>query len=520
MPFNILNDPSAGSNAATFASQARPDTGDFHTLVNAINGIGVVGGCEVTSASSTTVTVGAGVVSILDTASGLVAALPVAATTLTVAASSGQDRVDLVVLSCSDRTVAASIVEGVPAAIPSWPTFSPFDVVLAAIAVPAGASTLSANNITSKASPAANQGDRLAAPWGEAANISLYGHSYHVVPGYASTAGAEWPTRIKTRGYSRITSYATDGARMFDTAFDMLADTTITGAAANATWPGTSRRGVVLIGCEFNDANNHATWTTLSSQAVIDWRRCLEVCIAFASTATRVEETSATFAGTWTTNNVGSGGSNQQSTVQGSTATWNLTIPTGVTQVYVLSYAVNNSFTGAFTLTLDGTQVYDYSTDPDYGQAPDFSEGGRSTNPNYYPFVVPVTVTSGNHTLVMTKSVNDTNPIFADAVLIPDTIPSRVVVALDPAPTSAGAGGATNLANFNTNKTALDSAANTAVAKFPNAVVLGNWVIDPTYGYAAASNVHPNDYGMRQMADLFQMYLASLGNSLFLYETF
>src|ERR1044072_5055184 len=92
--YTILNDPAAGTNAATHEAQARPDKGDTDIWAGAWSGTGVVSGCAVTQRA-------AGANMSVDVASGSISLAGVAAavsgTNLAIgAAHATYDRIDLV----------------------------------------------------------------------------------------------------------------------------------------------------------------------------------------------------------------------------------------------------------------------------------------------------------------------------------------------------------------------------------------------------------------------------------------
>lgn len=144
MAFQILNDPSAGNNAATYIEQARPDAGDISAIVSGVTGTGVLSGCAVSDTGATptmAVSVGAGEVSVGD------GQFSVPAVNLTIAAADATNpRVDLVVASPS----GASVVQGTPAATPAWPAVPAGSVVLAHVTVPPNATSVAAANLVDK----------------------------------------------------------------------------------------------------------------------------------------------------------------------------------------------------------------------------------------------------------------------------------------------------------------------------------------------------------------------------------
>lgn len=128
----------------TYPDQAAPDQRDFDILTAGVAGVGVLSGCAVSaSGSSLVLMVTSGTVQL-----GL-SVVGVAGNTATIgAAHATNPRYDLVV---TDSTGVASIIAGTAAASPVFPSFSTSSqVVLAAVYVPATATTLAAANLVDK----------------------------------------------------------------------------------------------------------------------------------------------------------------------------------------------------------------------------------------------------------------------------------------------------------------------------------------------------------------------------------
>lgn len=153
MPFQIPNATNATVRAATYAGQGMLDTGDVDILVAADFGTFALSGCAVTPHNSgvdTNVNVAAGQVSV----QGSQVAVS-AVTNLAVAAGGSQDRVDLVVV---DSNGAVSVIAGTAAGTADFALITSDSngnltrVVLAAVWVPANATSITASNIIDKRS--------------------------------------------------------------------------------------------------------------------------------------------------------------------------------------------------------------------------------------------------------------------------------------------------------------------------------------------------------------------------------
>lgn len=137
--FTILN-----ANDATYGPQAEVDTVDFEALARGIEGNGIVSGCEVTVQSGTTVSVAAGTVRF-----GAATASVGAGNIGPLTADATFPRFVLIVVTSSGGL--GSIV-GTPDASPTFPSMAGFTdrVPVAAVYVPASASSLTADNIVDK----------------------------------------------------------------------------------------------------------------------------------------------------------------------------------------------------------------------------------------------------------------------------------------------------------------------------------------------------------------------------------
>jgi hypothetical protein len=125
-------------------AQGDPDKGDIDILVAGLARTGVVSGCAVTAQGvpDMTLAVAAGTV-IFGTAFASVTAGNVTVS----AADATNPRFDLVVV---DTTGAKSVVAGIAAASPAFPTIPANRVVLAAVYVPAADTAIAANQIVDK----------------------------------------------------------------------------------------------------------------------------------------------------------------------------------------------------------------------------------------------------------------------------------------------------------------------------------------------------------------------------------
>ena len=136
MPFGIPN-----LADAAFAPQSGLDSRDVDALVAGFAQTGVVSGCAVTFVSGMQVTVVAGSVKINN------ATVAVTTGNLTAINDATNPRFALITVNTSGTR---AITHGTAAAEPAFPTIPADSVLLAAVYIPAGATTLEANRITDK----------------------------------------------------------------------------------------------------------------------------------------------------------------------------------------------------------------------------------------------------------------------------------------------------------------------------------------------------------------------------------
>lgn len=143
MTFTIPNLPSSASFEQQV--QSAPDQYDFQAIVNADAGTGLVSGCAVTQngGGAMSVSVALGVVAVAG------AEVSVAAGTATITAANGSNpRLDLVVVSSAG---VISVTAGTAAASPVFPALTASQVLLAAVYVGTGVTSILTADIQGKA---------------------------------------------------------------------------------------------------------------------------------------------------------------------------------------------------------------------------------------------------------------------------------------------------------------------------------------------------------------------------------
>lgn len=359
--------------------------------------------------------------------------------------------------------------------------------------------------------------DRSAMP------VFVYGNSYAANPGIQCTAGLEYfhqAAGLLTAG--TVTSYGLSSTRIFDTASALISASSgllsgLSGQQAGAQWPGTSaRRGLIVLDDEFNDVGHYPDMTiglvhpvaitganTQYKDAVTD---CYRTALALLSCESRIEQESATFAGTWASEAfpaAASGGDFAYTTTPGASVAWSITPPQSgpmAGRVYVLGYKLTAAgFTMAtVNVQLDGGAAV--------GHTPTGVEeykGANGQQVNNLPWVIPVQLpVDGNaHTVMLTHAGTAGEFMYADAVLICSTAPNPVAVmqASTPPRVISGVWAAGDVAIWEQNLALLDPAIQAVVAEFPNALWVPSTVSQN--GISSIDGIHPNDRGMAQRAN-------------------
>lgn len=360
-------------------------------------------------------------------------------------------------------------------------------------------------------------------------NLWAYGHNALLVPPASATTGADVLTVTKNRlGLRTATTYAIASTRMIDVFYDLLGG--YGSAVSGATWPGgsgvfTGRPGIVLIDAEKSDFYNPTnsggtTWgnlTTGANSQVVNYQNALTAAIALIQSASRIESSTGTQTGTWTTNSGNfSGGSMLSTTTQGNTLTFTgVTVPSsGV--LWLLGY-VNTTATGDTQISVNSSVITTATTSGLAGASAIYSQRASSINnpSTYQPQITQIAGLTPNSTVTvtLTKSDSSTNPINVDSILVPAAAPPLVIVVKDnlgnntnPVPTAPVTGWATQLTVATVNKPLLDAAIANVTSLFNTntqsvvTVDLGTGLSSTDLSYVTGNA--PNDRGMRKFSDL------------------
>lgn len=345
--------------------------------------------------------------------------------------------------------------------------------------------------------------------------LYIYGHSYATIPGLACTAGLEWPTQLRARtGAPSVTSYAISGGRIADMATNVISqfgNTGIAGPVSGALWPGTSSRpGVVFLDMMFNDVGHYSTFggapvaiTSTDTRYVDGLAAMYRTFLAVVSSESRVEQSAATFTGTWASTAVGggySGDSVAYTTTLGAAASYSVTPAQEgplAGRVYLLVYTLDaGSFTMApITISVDGA--------PAIQHAPAAWEPyvyWASGNVQVIPYVIPVDlpIDGAAHTILQTHNGVTGTYMYSDAVIVPSDNPNPVAV-FDDSWVKTGTWTAPQVAIWRANVDKVFPVLRDVVDEFPNTVWVNSNIT--ANGLATADGIHPNDRGMQQRVE-------------------
>jgi len=328
--------------------------------------------------------------------------------------------------------------------------------------------------------------------------LTVYGHSYTIVPGaYVSTNG-EWSTRLTNMLGVVRKSHGASGARMIEIAA-MAIGNAVPGAIGNRSYTA-GQPGIIAVEGVMNDA--------LSGPATAAGRKGFENALrAFLATTTaaqRIESTAAATTGTWSTftNGICSGGTSRYTAVNGNTLTFeNVNAPGGKAYILTFCNQQDASKTGSITVAVDGVdQGITYTGEGQMEQFASLVSG--SGWPAYAHAVIPVNVpATGTHSIKVTKT-GAAYSVYVDALLVPGAVPPPVLVFKDPP-----VGELTTQARqdaWAANSPLLHGIVDSVAAEFPTATVVDlgrGWVPATMASTEDAAKFHPNDIGMQHIAD-------------------
>ena len=345
----------------------------------------------------------------------------------------------------------------------------------------------------------------------------VYGNSYAVVPGFACTAGQEYPTRSAVAlGGGAVTSYGVSSTRVCDVVAGLSKGVANIGSYAQilaALWPGTSTRtGVVILDSIVNDVGHYPAMNVspavpaaipANSKYVDGITGCYRAALALMSSESRVEQTTATFTGTWLGTAAGytpsSGGTMAYATAVGATATYTVT-PAQVGPLAGVVHALGfklDSASGVMArigISIDGGAIIYYTpTAWELYVGP----GGANVASIVDAFAILLPIDGASHTVALSHAGSAGQFLYTDCIVVPSTAPNPVMVmGAKTVKVATGVLDATGVAVWKRNLVRLEPLIQNVVWEFPNAVWVSSTMTDN--GLRSNDGIHPNDRGMQQ----------------------
>lgn len=346
--------------------------------------------------------------------------------------------------------------------------------------------------------------------------IYAYGHSYTLLNQAWHTSGQNYLQLLASElNGGTVTSYGIGGSRTYSAASGMLSNSSrgsLPTPISGSLWPGTSgRSGLVVIDTIFNDIMHQSAAgsgpiaiTTANTRYKDSIESAMRATLALASSESRVEQTAATFTGTWAATalaNAGfSGGSVAYTTTAAAKAAFSVTpAQTGLLagKVWLLSYKIDTSVgvMAQMTIDVDGAGSFTH-TPTAFEQFTDENTAAvESTGLECIEITVPID--NAAHTVNVTHSGSAGQYMYVDCILVPSTDPNPVLV-LDTIPPGPVIMNASQVGIWRSNYALLAPVYQDVVGEFPNVA----WVPSTmtSNGLWSFDETHPNDRGMRQRA--------------------
>lgn len=345
---------------------------------------------------------------------------------------------------------------------------------------------------------------------GQGSKMWLYGDSGAIWPGINCTQGKEWfnllAARLGIEG--RPTTFAVGGSDAIGVAAHLLngavGNLGLPAAVAGAKWDGT-RRGMCFLHLGLNDASGLTTRVGGNNTSPTDADHqvgmvgALRTCLAVLSQASRVEVEAAARTGAWTANPATnfSGGNAYYTTTPGAKVDFAVNFPaTGpfAGKVWVILHSLDPAgFTVPIVeIRVDGALVKTVAQQTLRMRRQTTS---GTTSVNYAPCAIEVDAAGGARTVTVTHAGANGSTMSVDCVIVPAASPPPIFMPKEWTPLAYGTGDVNVLmANY----AILWPLYQAVLAEFPNA---------KTTNYTLAASglgndqLHPNDRGMRQMAD-------------------
>jgi hypothetical protein len=345
----------------------------------------------------------------------------------------------------------------------------------------------------------------------------LYGNSYSTLAAPWFTTGKHYAQlAAEALGGGTVTSYGVSGRRIIDICSTLVNGAGIFGVnnvIAAGKWTSTTARpGLVVLEGIGNDIGHYPDMTaavanptqiTSANTRYLDgikgmWR----TAIAVASSESRIEQTSATFAGTWSNTSsaaaYASGGSIATSSTAGASATFTVTPAQSgplAGKVYVVIYKLDpgSGTMATLNVSVDGGAATSVPVNT-WEQYLGHNSANTIAAWDCIPVTVPVD--GASHTVAVSHAGTTGQWFYLDCVLVPSIDPNPIAVPAMSLPPNVGVFNQTQINAWRYNTPLVENVVKGVVNEFPNAF----WV--PTTMTANAlwsgDGLHLNDRGMQQ----------------------
>lgn len=313
-----------------------------------------------------------------------------------------------------------------------------------------------------------------------------------------------------------LNNYAANGTRISDVLSGLNNGSAYPGLEApvsGATWPGTATRsGLVILDSVVNDVGHYPAMdvtpvvpTAISGTSYTESIRGMyRHALALMSSASRVQQSAATFTGTWTatasTAAYASGGTLAYTTSVGAAASFSITPPQTGPLAGKVFVSVFKLAPAAGTMATVNVQV----------------DGGAATATTVAPWetytgpsgvahdvtsdVIPVTlpVDGAAHTILLTHAGSAGHYMYVDDVLIPSEDPNPIAVMGPPATLKSGTWTTAQVNTWTQNRAKVVPVVQEVAAEFGNAFYVPSNI--SLNGLYSGDGIHPNDRGQQQRA--------------------
>lgn len=347
--------------------------------------------------------------------------------------------------------------------------------------------------------------------------LNLYGNSYGILAAGWFTAGSHYSQQAAAAlNGGTVTSYAVSAERSMHAVISLVGTASTAKFApvvAGAQWPGASSRpGLVVLDTLGNDIGHYPSMAAdpvvpaviASTNYTDSMRELYRAMLAVASSETRIEQTTATFVGSWTQSSPSteySGGSIAFTTTVGDSIEFATVTPPQsgpLAGKVFLGVATVNVATATYDVSIDGGAAVG-QTVPIWESYT--GDNGGNINTGYTVLPVTLPVDGAAHSVKFTHAGSGGQAMYADAIYVPSVTPPRIALMgmENPAKVAAGVFDQAGVDAWRFNMPLIKAEALAAVAEFPNAFYVPS-TMTPN-GLYSGDGLHPNDRGMAQRAN-------------------